>query len=75
MWSSTPNYSGKANLESYYTDSDAIHCPTSLQAQLDLQSGILHAEEQAFDNLSAPGEEGDNARKGGEEEGGGKERW
>ncbi|PPQ78859.1 hypothetical protein CVT25_002427 [Psilocybe cyanescens] len=65
----------KASLTSSYTAANAIYCQPDLPAQLDLQSGIMHAEEkdysttysylfEAFENLSALGE-GEGASGGG----------
>ncbi|KAF8163850.1 PCI domain-containing protein [Crassisporium funariophilum] len=59
----------KAALTSSRTAANSIYCPPSLQAALDLQSGILHAEDkdyttgysyffEAFENLSSQGEDG-----------------
>ncbi|KAF9034623.1 hypothetical protein BJ165DRAFT_1512645 [Panaeolus papilionaceus] len=59
----------KAALTSSRTAANSIYCPPSLQSSLDLQSGILHAEDkdyttaysyfyEAFENMSSQGEEG-----------------
>ncbi|KAF9010687.1 PCI domain-containing protein [Cyathus striatus] len=59
----------KAALTSSRTAAASIYCPPLLQAALDLQSGVLHAEDkdyttaysyfyEAFENLSAQGDEG-----------------
>jgi len=58
----------KAALPSSRTAANSIYCPPALQASLDLQSGVLHAEDkdyttaysyffEAFENLSSQGED------------------
>ncbi|KIM37949.1 hypothetical protein M413DRAFT_448211 [Hebeloma cylindrosporum] len=65
----------KAALTSSRTAANSIYCPPTLQAALDLQSGILHAEDkdyttaysyffEAFENMSAQGVDGLEGKAG-----------
>ncbi|KAF8633522.1 hypothetical protein AX17_004428 [Amanita inopinata Kibby_2008] len=59
----------KAALTSSRTAANAIYCPPALQAALEMQSGVLHAEDrdyttaysyffEAFENMESQGDEG-----------------
>lgn len=65
----------KAALTSSRTAANSIYCPPALQSALDLQSGILHAEDkdyttaysyffEAFENLSTQGDDQDGKALG-----------
>lgn len=63
------NLRSQAALTSARTTANSIYCPTQLQASLDLQSGVLHAEDkdyttaysyffETFENLSSQDDPG-----------------
>jgi len=65
----------KAGLTSSRTAANSIYCPPPLQSALDLQSGVLHAEDkdyttaysyffEAFENLSTQGDDQDGKALG-----------